>query len=986
MSATTRAKDAGLPRPTPEQAAWQDLELGMFYHFDISTFADGGEGDWPRQGHLDPSLYNPAKLNTDQWLEAAKAMGAGYTVFVAKHCTGFISWQSDAYPYGVRQSKWRDGKGDVVADYVASCRKCGIQPGIYCSMPANAYCDVFGNCTVQGASGSADPRQVEYRRRAERLATELWGNYGPLTYIWFDGGTLSPEKGGPDLVPILKRLQPHAVTFQGPPDNPAGNTRWPGNEQGVTGYPSWSTVVRANDSGAGNPQGKVWQPGECDAPLRNHDWFWHPNHESKIRTVAELVEMYYGSVGRGCNLILNGNIDRDGLVPQADLKRFQEFGDEIRRRFGTSIAETSGRGNAVELALAKPTVIDNVILMEQITAGERVRRYVLEGLVGDRWQELAHGQSIGHKRIERFAPLEVTKIRFRATETVAEPLIRKLAVYHAESVARPKPATAKPSGSGVRQVLVADPKLPRVLLIGDSILNGYHAKAAELLRGKVNLDVWVTPKHIGSKDLPDDMKAIFAEHTYDLILFNDVGLHAWEPGRIPEGQYEPLMRAHLANLRKFAPKAKLVFASTTPMTTKSRPIALDPEFNPLIVQRNRIAAKIMAASHIPVADYYGTLVTKLDLAAGDRFHWTKPAYDLLAQCAAAHIEQALPAAGEKEATYPTLGRIERLDPRFDKLVPRDAVLEKLAEGFKWSEGPVWIGRPGDGSHARGVAGGPVPGPPMAVPPSGYLLFSDIPNNAVMKWKDGEGISVFLKPSGYTGTTPRGGELGSNALTLDVAGRLVLCQHGDRRIVRREADGRWTTLVDRYDGKRLSSPNDLVFKSNGDLYFTDPPYGLPQGANDPTRELDFCGVFRVSAADGKVTLLTKEMTGPNGIAFSPDEKILYVSQSDPHKAVWMAFAVKEDGTVGPGRVFYDATRWTKTLNGLPDGMKIDRGGNLFAAGPGGINVFSPDGTLLGRINPDQPTSNCAFGEDGSVLYITANQYLCRIKTSTKGKGF
>ena len=193
----------------------------------------------------------------------------------------------------------------------------------------------------------------------------------------------------------------------------------------------------------------------------------------------------------------------------------------------------------------------------------------------------------------------------------------------------------------------------------------------------------------------------------------------------------------------------------------------------------------------------------------------------------------------------------------------------------------------------------------------------------MKWQDGEGISVFLKPSGYTGTTPRGGEVGSNGLTLDAARRLVLCQHGDRRIVRREADGRWTTLVDRYEGKRLSSPNDLVFKSNGDLYFTDPPYGLPQGANDPTRELDFCGVFRVSAADGKVTLLTKEMTRPNGIAFSPDEKILYVSQSDPQKAVWMAFAVKEDGTLGPGRVFYDATRWTKTLKGLPDGMKIDR---------------------------------------------------------------
>jgi gluconolactonase len=325
-------------------------------------------------------------------------------------------------------------------------------------------------------------------------------------------------------------------------------------------------------------------------------------------------------------------------------------------------------------------------------------------------------------------------------------------------------------------------------------------------------------------------------------------------------------------------------------------------------------------------------------------------------------------------SYSTLGSIERFDPRFDQLVPRDAVLEKLAEGFKWTEGPVWIG------HARDSAGGPAPGSPDGGLSGNYLLFSDIPNNAVMKWKDGDGISVFLKPSGYTGTVPRGGEQGSNALTLDSAGRLVLCQHGDRRIARHESDGRWTTLADRYAGKRFNSPNDLVFKSNGDLYFTDPPYGLPKGAEDPTRELDFCGVFRLSAADGKVTLLTGEMTRPNGIAFSPDEKILYVSQSDPQKAVWMAFPVKDDGTLGPGRVFYDATRWTRTLKGLPDGMKIDRQGNLFATGPGGVNVFSPDGTLLGRINPDQPTSNCTFGENGSVLYVTANQYLCRIKLS------
>ncbi len=216
------------------------------------------------------------------------------------------------------------------------------------------------------------------------------------------------------------------------------------------------------------------------------------------------------------------------------------------------------------------------------------------------------------------------------------------AAIAAEPTADPKDAAkSKSSGRGVRQVLVADPALPRVLLIGDSILGGYHGKAAELLHGKVNLDVWITPKHIGVKDVPADMQGIFAEQTYDVILFNDIGLHAWTPGRIPEGQYEPLMRAHLANLRKFAPKARLIFATTTPMTTKTKPIALDPEFTPLIVERNQIVTKIMQENQIPVADFYGILVAKLDLAAGDRFHWTKPAYELLARDAATRIAETL---------------------------------------------------------------------------------------------------------------------------------------------------------------------------------------------------------------------------------------------------------------------------------------------------------------------------------------------------------
>src|SRR5205807_4266317 len=192
-------------------------------------------------------------------------------------------------------------------------------------------------------------------------------------------------------------------------------------------------------------------------------------------------------------------------------------------------------------------------------------------------------------------------------------------------------------------------------------------------------------------------------------------------------------------------------------------------------------------------------------------------------------------------------------------------------------------------------------------------------------------------------------------------------------------------ADRYEGKRLNSPNDGVFKSNGDLYFTDPPYGMEKVWDDPARELDFCGVYRLSK-DGKLTLLTKDMTRPNGIAFSPDEKTLYVANSDPEKAVWMAFDVKEDGTLGKGRVFFDATKWVgKERPGLPDGMKVDRKGNLFATGPGGVLVFAPKGKHLGTIATGVPTSNCAWGPDG-YLYVTADKALTRIKTLTKGKGF
>jgi gluconolactonase len=315
-----------------------------------------------------------------------------------------------------------------------------------------------------------------------------------------------------------------------------------------------------------------------------------------------------------------------------------------------------------------------------------------------------------------------------------------------------------------------------------------------------------------------------------------------------------------------------------------------------------------------------------------------------------------------QETANSLGTIHRYDARLDELIPKDAKIEILGSPFLWAEGPVWVK---DG---------------------GFLLFSDVKRNFVMKWKEGEGVSVYLNPSGYTGRFPYSEEPGSNGLILDHKGQLVSCEHGDRRVSVLTRGGGKRTLVDNYEGKRLNSPNDGCFKSNGDLYFTDPPYGLPS-QESPLRELDFCGVYRLSP-DGKLTLLTKECTRPNGIAFAPDEKILYVAQSDPKAAIWKSFPVQEDGTLGPGKVFYDVTEHfgKKEMPGLPGGMKVDAHGNLFATGPGGCYVFGPDGKLLGRIDTGQKTANCAWGNDGSVLYLCVDMYICRVKTTTKGAGW
>ena len=330
--------------------------------------------------------------------------------------------------------------------------------------------------------------------------------------------------------------------------------------------------------------------------------------------------------------------------------------------------------------------------------------------------------------------------------------------------------------------------------------------------------------------------------------------------------------------------------------------------------------------------------------------------------AAALALLAGPAAAQKPKV-PTLGTIERLNKGLDAVLPEGAVIELLVENrFKWVEGPIW-----DKAHHR-------------------LVFSDTQTNTAWQWSPDGGLKEFLKPSGYTGTAPfTGKEPGSNGLTMTRDGVLLLCQHGDRRVAKL-VDGKFVTVADKYMGKRFNSPNDIVVKSNGDLYFTDPPYGLPKIEKDPAKELDFQGVYRVTPK-GDVTLLTKEMTRPNGLAFSPDEKTLYVANSDPDKSVWMAFPVKADGTLGEGKVFFDSTKAAQEKKpGLPDGMKCSQDGTIWATGPGGVYIFTPTGKLLGMLATGVPTANCNWGDDGSTLYIAADKSLARVRTKVKGAGW
>jgi gluconolactonase len=304
----------------------------------------------------------------------------------------------------------------------------------------------------------------------------------------------------------------------------------------------------------------------------------------------------------------------------------------------------------------------------------------------------------------------------------------------------------------------------------------------------------------------------------------------------------------------------------------------------------------------------------------------------------------------------TKAQVTRVDPRLDAIVPPDLRIEKLADGFIFTEGPVWV-------------------------PDGYLLFSDPNANTIYRWTSDGQVSVFRTKSGYTGAdVAEYGQPGSNGLTLDAEGRVTIDQHGNRRVIRIEKTGAVTVLADRFEGKRLNSPNDLVYRSDGALFFTDPPFGLPRAFDDRRKELPFSGVF--SLKDDVLRLVSKDLEGPNGIAFSPDERYLYVANWDPKKKVVMRYPVNADATLGKGELFFDMT--AAPGDDALDGVKVDVRGNLYVSGPGGLWILSPEGHHLGTIRgPEHPHNLAWGGDDGRTLFLTAQTGLYRVRLNIPG---
>lgn len=420
-----------MAKPTPQQLAWAQEEFGVIIHYDITVFEPYNfRKNWGY--HPDPKVFRPTMLDTDQWIRTVREAGAKYAILVAKHCTGFCLWPTE--PYSVKQS---DYPTDIVESFVRSCQKYGIKPGLYYSCACNGYMQVDNPGRV--ISGDAQ-EQKRYIELVERQLTELWSRYGQMFELWFDGGLLPVNQGGPDLKPIYEKYQPQAVRFQGSAIGEQNNTRWVGNERGLAPYNCWSATNgdsqfdgTAEDSsiGSGDPDGARWSPAECDVPARRNEWFWKKGEERKVLPAEKLMDFYYHSVGRNSNLLLGIVIDDRGLIPEKDAKQLRRLGGMLKRRFANKIAHTSGTGKSFLLQLNRQTPVDHIVLCENLENGHSVRAFTVELLQGNRIKRSFQAQVIGNKRIFHFPATAADAVQLRITEAVGDPQITDFSCYFA---------------------------------------------------------------------------------------------------------------------------------------------------------------------------------------------------------------------------------------------------------------------------------------------------------------------------------------------------------------------------------------------------------------------------------------------------------------------------------------------------------------------------------------------------------------------------
>lgn len=419
--------------PTPEQVEWANCEIGVIIHLDLTTFAQKEYNFREHWGEpLSPKLFNPRRLDTDQWIKTAADMGAKYAVMVAKHCTGFCLWQTASHSYSVKSSPWKNGEGDVIADFIASCKKYNVRPGLYYSSGCNHYLNADCGRVRSGDAGE----QSRYNQIVREQLTELWTNYGRLFEIWFDGGCLPVSEGGPDIAGLLHRLQPDANVFQGP-EGTKSLLRWVGNERAFApeNCSSIFSFYAQNETGTqeradcGDTNGNTWCPAESDRPNREAPslqggWFWQDDEEKYLVAPQELFEMYLNSVGHNSNMLIGMAIDKDGLVPQADVEQLRQFGKLVKEAFCKPLAEKNQLKGCREISLTAQggQKAKYLVLCEDIAEGEMVTGFS----VFDGQGEIYAGTVIGHKRIIK---VDADEITVRITDSKCEPAMRFAALY-----------------------------------------------------------------------------------------------------------------------------------------------------------------------------------------------------------------------------------------------------------------------------------------------------------------------------------------------------------------------------------------------------------------------------------------------------------------------------------------------------------------------------------------------------------------------------